>query len=46
MNSFFSLVVTAELVFTKLILQLLHWVSEIGIHSRVFILDLPVNIDL
>jgi hypothetical protein len=35
-----------ELVFTKLILQILYWISEIFIHSRVFILDLPVNIGL
>jgi hypothetical protein len=35
-----------EWVFTKLILQILYWISEIVIHSRVYILDLPASIDL
>jgi hypothetical protein len=35
-----------ELVFTELILQYLYWICEIVIHSRVFVLDLPSNIDL
>jgi hypothetical protein len=35
-----------ELVFTKLILQILYWISEIVIHSHIFILDLPAGIDL
>jgi hypothetical protein len=34
------------LVFTELILQILNGISEIAIHSRVFILDLPTNIVL
>jgi hypothetical protein len=35
-----------ELVFTELILQILYWIYEIAIHSRVFILDLPTYKDL
>jgi hypothetical protein len=27
-------------------LQILYWIKEIAIHSRVFILDLPTNINL
>jgi hypothetical protein len=37
---------TPELVFTELILQTLYWICAIAIHSRVFVLDLPTNIDL
>jgi hypothetical protein len=36
---------TPEFVFTKLILQVLYWNSEIIIHSHIFILDLPASID-
>jgi hypothetical protein len=35
-----------ELVFTELILQILYWFYVIVIHSRIFILDLPINIDV
>jgi hypothetical protein len=35
-----------ELEFTKLILQILYWISEIVIHSRVFMLDLTSSIDV
>jgi hypothetical protein len=35
-----------EWVFTKLILQILYWISDIVIYSRVFISDLPASIDL
>jgi hypothetical protein len=35
-----------QLVFTDLIFQILYWIYEIAIHSRVFLLDLPTNIDL
>jgi hypothetical protein len=38
--------VTPELVFTELILQILYWIYEIAIHSRVFQLDLPTTIVL
>jgi hypothetical protein len=31
---------------TKLILQIFYWIYEIAIHSRYFILDLPIKIDL
>jgi hypothetical protein len=41
-----SIFLSEELVFTELILQILYWIYEIAIHSRVFILDLPHNIDL
>jgi hypothetical protein len=33
-------------MFTEQILQILYWMNEIAIHSRVFILDLPWSIDL
>jgi hypothetical protein len=35
-----------ELEFTKLILQILYWISEIVIHSRIFMLDLTSSIDV
>jgi hypothetical protein len=35
-----------ELVFTKLTLQILYWISNIVIHGHVFILDLPAIIDV
>jgi hypothetical protein len=35
-----------ELVFTELILQILYGIYEIAIHSRIFLMDLPTNIDL
>jgi hypothetical protein len=35
-----------ELVFTVVILQILNCIYEIAIHSRVFILDLPNDIDV
>jgi hypothetical protein len=35
-----------ELLFTELIYQILYWIYEIAIHSRVFILDLPIRIGL
>jgi hypothetical protein len=35
-----------ELVFTKLILQVLYRIYEIAIHSRIFMLYLPTKIDL
>jgi hypothetical protein len=35
-----------ELVFTEIILQILYCIYEIAIHSRIFILDLPTNIEL
>jgi hypothetical protein len=31
-----------ELVFTVLIEQILDWIYEIAVHSRVFILDVPL----
>jgi hypothetical protein len=34
-----------ELVFTVLFLKILYWIYEVVIHSRIFILDLPANID-
>jgi hypothetical protein len=34
---------SSELVFTKLIWQILYWIYEIAIHSRIFILDLPIE---
>jgi hypothetical protein len=40
-----TVAVLPELVFTKRILQILYWISEIVIHSRVFVLDLHVNIE-
>jgi hypothetical protein len=37
-----------ELEFTELILQILYWIYEIAmyLYSRIFVLDLPTNIDL
>jgi hypothetical protein len=37
---------TPELVFTELVLQILYWIYEIAIHSGIFILEIPTNIDL
>jgi hypothetical protein len=34
----------AEFVFTVIILQILVWIYEIAIHSRIFILDFPATI--
>jgi hypothetical protein len=36
---------TSELEFTVVCLQILVWIYVNAIHSRVFILDLPANID-
>jgi hypothetical protein len=41
-----SIEYASELVFTKLILEILYWISEIVIHSRVVILDLTASIDM
>jgi hypothetical protein len=41
---FFIFVLYIELVFTKIILQISYLISEIAIHSRVFMLDLPASI--
>jgi hypothetical protein len=35
-----------HIISRKLILQILYWISEIAIHSRVFILALPASIGL
>jgi hypothetical protein len=37
---------TTEFEFTVVCLQILVWIYVNAIHSRVFILDLPANIDL
>jgi hypothetical protein len=39
-------IVSPELVFIELKWLILYCIYEIAIHSRVFILDLPTNIDL
>jgi hypothetical protein len=36
---------TPEFEFTVVVLQILYWIYVNAIHSRVFILDLPTNID-
>jgi hypothetical protein len=33
-----------ELAFTELILYILYWIYEIAIHSPIFILDFPTNL--
>jgi hypothetical protein len=37
---------SAKLVFTEQILNILHLIYDIAVHSQVFILDLPTNEDL
>jgi hypothetical protein len=45
-SMFADFTVVPELVFTKLNFLILYWISEIVIHSRVFVLDLPASIDV
>jgi hypothetical protein len=41
-----SIANTTELLFTQLVLQILLWIYQFAIQGRVFITDLPTNIDL
>jgi hypothetical protein len=40
-----ALYLSPELLFTELILHILYWIYEIDIHSCIFLLVLPNNID-
>jgi hypothetical protein len=43
-SAIIAMCLVLELVFTKLILKILHWIYALAIYSRVFILDVPTYI--